>query len=40
MFSANSMGLVRKVLSMHDAPFVELVPGDVTRVPASALSDS
>lgn len=40
MFDANSTGLVRKVLSQHGSPEVELVVGDITRVPDSTLSES
>jgi O-methyltransferase len=33
MFSANSMRLVERILRIHKAEFIELVQGDVARVP-------
>lgn len=39
MFSANSIGLVRKILTHHDCRNVTLVAGDITTIPDSALSD-
>jgi len=40
MFSANSMGLVRKILDQHGAPEVELVAGDIATIPDDRLSSA
>lgn len=40
MFSANSIGLVRKILDQHGVPEVELVPGDIATIPDQFLSDT
>jgi O-methyltransferase len=39
-FSANSMVLVRKILTLHGAAEVELVQGDIARISDCELSDS
>ena len=38
-FSANSMGIVKKVLKIHGAQEVKLIQGDISKVDASAMPD-
>lgn len=38
-FSANSMGIVKKVLKIHGAQEVKLIQGDISKVDASAMPE-